>query len=81
MGFPGLRNVFRQGDPEATTSPSPVDFYSSDTFNYTILAVAADGGLTVETWGIPSYQQDTFPQDAVESTLILSFQIGLLDGQ
>src|SRR3981189_3416724 len=39
--FPGLRNVFRQGDPNAASSPSPVDFYSPDTFNYTVLNVAA----------------------------------------
>ena len=37
--------------------------------------MAADGTLTVETWGIPSYQQNTFPQSAVDPTLILSFQI------
>jgi alkaline phosphatase D len=60
VDFPGLRNVFQQGDPNAAASPSPVDFYSPDTFNYTILIVAADGGLTVETWGIASYQENTF---------------------
>jgi alkaline phosphatase D len=75
--FPGLRNVFRQGDPNAATSPSPVDFYSPDTFNYTVLTVAADGGLTVETWGIPSYQQNTFPQNAREPIRILSFEISV----
>jgi hypothetical protein len=73
--FPGLRNVFRQGDPNAPSAPSPVDFYSPDTFNYTVLNVAADGNLTVETWGIPSYQQNKFPQSAIDPTLILSFQI------
>jgi phosphodiesterase/alkaline phosphatase D-like protein len=76
--FPGLRNVFRQGDPNAASSPSPVDFYSPDTFNYTVLNVAADGRLTVETWGIPSYQQNTYPQNVIDPTLILSFQIELL---
>jgi alkaline phosphatase D len=75
--FPGLRNVYRQGDPNAAGSPSPVDFYSPDTFNYTILSVAADGRLTVETWGIPSYQQNTFPQSVMDPTLILSFQIDI----
>ena len=73
--FPGLRNVFRQGDPNAASSPSPVDFYSPDTFNYTVLNVAADGRLTVETWGIPSYQQNIYPQSVIDPTLILSFQI------
>jgi len=73
--FPGLRNVFRQGDPNAAASPSPVDFSSPDTFNYTIVEVAEDGTLTVTNWGIPSYRQNTFPQDAIEATPILGFQI------
>jgi alkaline phosphatase D len=78
--FLGLRNVFRQGDPNAANSPSPVDFYSPDTFNYnyTVLNVATDGTLTVETWGIPSYQQNTYPQSVIDPTLILSFQIEVL---
>jgi len=75
--FPGLRNVFRQGDPNAAASPSPVDFSSPDTFNYTIVEVAEDGTLTVTNWGIPSYRQNTFPQDAIEATPILGFQITL----
>jgi phosphodiesterase/alkaline phosphatase D-like protein len=75
--FPGLQNVFRQGDPDASTSPSPIDFFSPDTFNYITLDVASDGVLTVETWGIPSYQQNTFPQDTVDTTRLFSFQIGL----
>jgi alkaline phosphatase D len=79
--FPGLHGVFRQGDPDAAATPSPVDFYSPDTFNYTVLTVAADGNLTVETWGIPSYPENTFPQSAAAPSLILSFQIGLTAGQ
>jgi hypothetical protein len=75
--FPGLRNVFRQGDPNAAASPSPVDFSSPDTFNYAIVEVAEDATLTVTTWGIPSYRQNTFPQDAIEATPILGFQIAL----
>jgi phosphodiesterase/alkaline phosphatase D-like protein len=75
--FPGLRNVSRQGDPNAASSPSAVDFFSPDTFNYTILDVAEDGTLTVTTWAISSYQQNTFPQQAIEASPILSFQIAL----
>src|SRR5438132_13631529 len=69
--FPGLRNGFRQGDPNAASSPSPVDFSSPDTFNYVIVEVAEDATLTVTAWGIPSYQQNTFSQDAIEATPIL----------
>src|SRR5207237_8033666 len=28
--LPGLHAVFREGDPDAATTPSPVDFYSPD---------------------------------------------------
>ena len=77
--FPGLHGVFRQWDPGAAATPSPVDFHSPDTFNYTVLTVAADGGLTVETWGIPSYPENTFPQSSASPALILGFQIGLTD--
>jgi phosphodiesterase/alkaline phosphatase D-like protein len=79
--FPGLHGVFRQGDPDAAATPSPVDFYSPDTFNYTVLTVAADGGLTVETWGIPSYPENTFPHSTTAPNVILGFQIGLTEGQ
>ena len=79
--FPGLHAVFREGDPDAAATPSPVDFYSPDTFNYTVLTVAAEGNLTVETWGIPSYPENTFPQSAAAPSLILSFHIGLTQGQ
>ena len=75
--FPGLRNVFRQGDPTASTTPLPVDFISSDTFNYITVEVAADGTLTVECWGIPSYRENTFPQDPIEASRVFAFQIGL----
>ena len=36
-----------------------------------------DSRLTVEAWGIPSYQQNTFPQDATDAVRLFSFQIGL----
>jgi len=79
--FPGLHGLRRQYDPDAAASPSPVDFSSPDTFNYTVLTVAADRNLTVETWGIPSYPENTFPQSAVAPALILGFQITLTQGQ
>mgnify|MGYP003351077842 CR=1 FL=1 len=34
MGYPGLKNVTREGDTNAASSPQVVDFYSPDTFNY-----------------------------------------------
>jgi len=44
--------------------------------NYSILDVSADGSsLTVDVWGIPSYQQNTFPQDGPVVGDILGFTI------
>src|SRR5215470_10325121 len=64
-----LRECWVSG--EVATIP---DLPALDSFNYTILIVAADGGLTIETWGIASYQENTFSQDPIEAQLILSFR-------
>jgi len=73
-GFTGLSNVHRQGDSDPACSG--VEFFSPDTFNYSILDVSADGSsLTVDVWGIPSYQQNTFPQDGPVISDILGFTI------
>lgn len=61
-GMSGLRGVFREGNPDAAASPSPADFFSADTFAHTVFEVAADGVLTVQTWGIDSYPRNTFRQ-------------------
>jgi phosphodiesterase/alkaline phosphatase D-like protein len=76
--FPGLANVYREGDPSADVLRQPVDFYSPDTFNYASLTVSPDGGtLTVSVYGIDSFAADTFPEpDQVgPERLILSFQL------
>jgi phosphodiesterase/alkaline phosphatase D-like protein len=76
--FPGLANVYREGDPKADLLRRPVDFYSPDTFNYAGLTVSPDGGtLTVSIYGIDSLAANTFPEpDQVGSErLILSFQV------
>ena len=60
-GFPGLRDVFREGDATAKAQPQPVDFYSPDTFNYNMLEVSEDGrNLTVTGLGINSTTQNSF---------------------
>ncbi len=57
--YPGLHNVVREGDANAATNPSPVDFYSPDTFNYNVLDLSADGKtLTVKSIGVNSYAQN-----------------------
>ncbi|HEY9876778.1 MAG TPA: alkaline phosphatase D family protein [Candidatus Obscuribacterales bacterium] len=60
--FPGLQNVFREGNPNADSLREAVDFYSPDTFNYVTLDVSADGRtLSVNTYGIDPYAPNTFP--------------------
>ncbi|KAB2660575.1 MAG: hypothetical protein DVB31_13855 [Verrucomicrobia bacterium] len=79
QGYPGLTNVVRENDPNAGTSPSAVDFYSPDTFNYVTLEVAADGTtLTVGTHGITATSQNgALEYDAVGNPVrrILGFQV------
>ncbi|HEY9296533.1 MAG TPA: alkaline phosphatase D family protein, partial [Phormidium sp.] len=61
--FPGLENVFREGDPNANILRQPVDFYSPDTFNYVTLDISSDGNkLSVNTYGINPYKDNTFPE-------------------
>jgi alkaline phosphatase D len=76
--FPGLKQVFREGDPEADRVRQPGDFFSPDTFNYVVLEISADGkSLAVETWGIDSYNANNFPEpdEVVPRRRILGFRI------
>jgi hypothetical protein len=76
--FPGLKQVYREGDPEADIRCDPVDFYSPDTFNYVVLEISADGSsLTVETWGIDAYPPNRFPEpsEVRPPRRILSFRV------
>jgi alkaline phosphatase D len=76
--FPGLKQVYREGDPEADAIRQPVDFYSPDTFNYATLEISADGkSLAVDTWGINSYPPNSFPEPAeiAAPRRILGFRI------
>ncbi|NDF00360.1 MAG: hypothetical protein EB034_19145, partial [Verrucomicrobia bacterium] len=79
QGYPGLRNVFREGDANAGTTPSAVDFYSPDTFNYATLDVSADGKLlTVATLGITATARNSaLEYNAATNAVrtILSFQV------
>ena len=77
MGFPGLRDVFREGDPNAASHPTSIDFFAPDQNGYTILDIAADATLTVESYGIPSFQANTFPQPTEPSRLIMRFRIAV----
>ena len=78
-GYPGLHNVARLGDSAADTLRQPADFYSPDTFNYSVLDVSADGKtLTVTSYGINSTVQNGFVEyDAVANPeqALFRFQI------
>jgi hypothetical protein len=59
QNYPGLHDLVRSGDPTAGTSPQPVDFYSPDTFNFTVLDVTPNGQtLTVSSIGMNSTGQN-----------------------
>ena len=59
QGYPGLSNVTRENDPNASVTPSIVDFYSPDTFNYNTFHVSEDGDtLTVRSIGITANAQN-----------------------
>jgi phosphodiesterase/alkaline phosphatase D-like protein len=76
--FAGLRNVVREGDPNADTNRQAVDFYSPDTFNYTTFDISADGKtLNVNVQGINSYLKDTKPEPSAANPIrsILSFSL------
>jgi len=61
--FRGLKQVFREGHPEADAVRGAADFYSPDTFNFVTLEISADGkALSVETWGIDAYPPNRFPE-------------------
>ena len=78
IGYPGLHDLVRDGDPTAGTSPQPVDFYSPDTFNFTVFDVSADGKqLTVSSIGMDSTAQNTGVEYAngPQARTILSFKV------
>jgi phosphodiesterase/alkaline phosphatase D-like protein len=76
--FSGLKNVVREGDPDADKLRQAVDFYSPDTFNYTTFDISADGKtLNVNVQGVNSYLKDTNPEPSAANPVrsILSFSL------
>jgi phosphodiesterase/alkaline phosphatase D-like protein len=76
--FAGLKNVYREGDPNADINRQAVDFYSPDTFNYTTFDISADGKtLNVAVQGINSYASNTFQEPTAANPIrtILSFSL------
>jgi len=76
--YPGLHDLVREGDPTANANPQPVDFYSPDTFNFTVLDVSPNGKtLTVSSVGMNSTAQNAGIEYAngPQARTIFSFQI------
>jgi phosphodiesterase/alkaline phosphatase D-like protein/predicted AlkP superfamily pyrophosphatase or phosphodiesterase len=76
--FPGLKNVVREGDPNADSLRQPGDFFSPDTFNYTVFDLSADGKtLNLNVQGINSYARDTYLEPSATNPVrsILSFSV------
>ena len=78
QNYPGLHNLVREGDPTAAMNPQAVDFYSPDTFNFTVLDVSANGKtLTLSSLGMNSTAQNAGIEYAngPQARTIFSFQI------
>jgi hypothetical protein len=78
IGFPGLHDLYREGDPTAATHPQPVDFYSPDTFNFVVLDISKNGKtLTVTSIGMNSTAQNAGIEyvNGPKARTILSFQV------
>ncbi len=76
--YPGLLNVYRQGDPQANRLRQPGDFYSPDTFNYATLEISPDGKLlTVNCYGMAAFAANTFPEPNATNPIrrIFGFQV------
>ena len=76
--YPGLHNLIRLGDANAGASPQAVDFYSPDTFNFTVLDVTANGKtLSVSSVGMNATAQNAGTEYAngPQAGTIFSFQI------
>jgi pimeloyl-ACP methyl ester carboxylesterase len=83
-GYPGLHDVFRDGDPTADTNRQPVDFYSPDTFNFNVLEVNANGKtLTVTSIGMNSTAQNAGIEygNGPQARTIFSFKVDAKLGQ
>jgi len=79
--FPGLSNIYREGDETAASNPKPFDFVSPDTNNYVSLEVMPNGVLNVTLRGINSYATNAFPEPSATNAprTILSFSIDPFD--
>lgn len=78
IGYPGLHDLVRENHSGAATNPQPVDFYSPDTFNFTVLDLDATGKiLTVTSVGMDATAQNAgieYP-NGPQARTIFSFKV------
>jgi len=84
VGYPGLHDLVRDGDPTADTNPQAVDFYSPDTFNFTVFDVNKNGKtLTVTSIGMNATSQNVGIEyvDGPKARTIFSFKVDAVKGK
>jgi len=83
VGYPGLHDLVRDGDPTANANPQAVDFYSPDTFNFTLLDVNKNGKtLTVTSVGMDAIAQNAGIEyvNGPPARTIFSFKVDAVKG-
>ena len=75
MGMKGLSNVYRVGDPNATTTPTAIDFFTATQFGYSTLEWDRFANLKVKYWGIDAYAPNSYPSTTPTPYLIMSFGV------
>ena len=75
MGMSGLSNVYRKGDPSATTNPTAIDFFSATSFTYSTLEWDRFANLRVKYWGIDAYAPNSYPSTTPTPELVNSFDV------
>jgi phosphodiesterase/alkaline phosphatase D-like protein len=73
-GFMAIDMLERRCGPQDPT-PQSADFLIPDQFTYTVVDVGADATLTVETFGIDAYPQNTFPQTPAQVRRLMAFRL------
>ena len=75
VGTSGIANIYRVGDPTASTNPSAIDFFTATQFGYSTLEWDRFANLKVKYWGIDAYAPDSYPSATPTPSLILSFGV------
>lgn len=75
MSMPGLANVYRRGDANATNNPTAIDFFNATSYGYSTLEWDRFANLRVKYWGIDGYAPNSYPSTTPIPGLIMSFDV------